>query len=323
LLLNYYLYLLFIDKVFQPLLSDRRLYKGLIITDNSKTNQFSSPDSLVNIDSTRASLLNSKIEILKRSFVLPYNVFLYAKKHTSEFFCDSNNDIILNDTIINTTTTNNNNNIDDMKQISTPNDTDNDEIFNNDHNFLILERNKNKNINVSNLLLDQEKEKNLDFVNSFVNISSSSTTSAEWKKRLIDSSSITNSSKKMKGNYFCESLDKFILLNSCKGGSQGKIDKWSLYATKHNPPQFKLRYFIIGNKYCENIKREHKSNQIFFEVDILNKNMIQLCWDIDCKSYLPTPIIIPDVIINEINIETIKDKYFEQNLINSEIWDKT
>lgn len=302
-----------IDKVFQPLLNDRRIYKGLIISDHSKINQLSlSPNPFANKDVTHSSLLNSKIEILKRSFVLPYNVFLYAKNNATEVLSDKNNEIIIN-TPENYDATSNND--DNMKQIS----NFNDEIFNN--NFLNLERNKiNNNINVSNLFLDHEKEKEIDFVNSFVNISSTTVTSAEWKKRLIDSSSITNTSKKIKNNYFCESLDKFVLLNSCKGGNQGKIDKWSLFATRHNPPQYKLRYFIIGNKFCENIKREHKSNQIFFEVDILNKNMIQLCWDIDCKSSIPTPITIPDAIMNEIDIETIKDKYFEQNLINSEIW---
>ncbi|RYH16586.1 hypothetical protein EON65_29840, partial [archaeon] len=49
------------------------------------------------------------------------------------------------------------------------------------------------------------------------------------------------------------------------------------------------RYAIAHNKYCECVGRAHKSNGIFFEVNVSGRELRQGCWDADCRSY-PFPI---------------------------------
>ena len=38
-------------------------------------------------------------------------------------------------------------------------------------------------------------------------------------------------------------------------------------------------------RYCENVKRQHKKNQVYFLVDPINKVYYQRCYDPDCKGF--------------------------------------
>ena len=71
-----------------------------------------------------------------------------------------------------------------------------------------------------------------------------------------------------------------------------RISLWSLYITNHKLPRYRLNFQIIGSKYCHNIKREHKSNHVFIEIDLSYGFMYQKCWDVDCKGYNSDPVSI-------------------------------
>lgn len=73
------------------------------------------------------------------------------------------------------------------------------------------------------------------------------------------------------------SLDFFFLQLSQRGGIQGKIRAWS-----HEGPYF--FYQISENRWCENIGRAHKSNNIIWNVDLTCKSYWQACHDPDCRA---------------------------------------
>ncbi|XP_050449102.1 DNA-directed primase/polymerase protein-like [Cataglyphis hispanica] len=64
-----------------------------------------------------------------------------------------------------------------------------------------------------------------------------------------------------------------------------------------------LRYEIYGNRYCENIGRYHKSNNIYWIVDLNKKKMYQKCHDEDCSDFLSTPKSLPEDITFKLDIE--------------------
>ena len=48
----------------------------------------------------------------------------------------------------------------------------------------------------------------------------------------------------------------------------------------------KYRLEITGNyRYCENVKRHHKANQIYFLVNPLEKTYYQKCYDPECHHF--------------------------------------
>lgn len=60
---------------------------------------------------------------------------------------------------------------------------------------------------------------------------------------------------------------------------------------KH-PTLYSITYQISGSRYCCRIGREHKSNHIMFEVNLLRGFAVQKCWDPDCRGYRSPPIYI-------------------------------
>ncbi|XP_001603706.1 DNA-directed primase/polymerase protein isoform X1 [Nasonia vitripennis] len=63
--------------------------------------------------------------------------------------------------------------------------------------------------------------------------------------------------------------------------------------TKYNESIQIITYEIVGNRYCENIGRWHKSNNVYFIVDLANKMMYQKCHDEDCAGFFSTPKKLP------------------------------
>jgi len=60
------------------------------------------------------------------------------------------------------------------------------------------------------------------------------------------------------------------------------------YIRKVRPPDTrgKYRLEIAGNyRYCENIKKQHKKNQVYFLVDPIKKIYYQRCYDPDCQGF--------------------------------------
>ena len=73
-------------------------------------------------------------------------------------------------------------------------------------------------------------------------------------------------------------LDEFILSLSRRGGVQGKIRVWSLVESNY------MSYQMSDNRWCENIGRAHKSNNIIWNTDLKCKTYWQTCHDPECRA---------------------------------------
>jgi DNA-directed primase/polymerase protein len=95
-------------------------------------------------------------------------------------------------------------------------------------------------------------------------------------------------------------LNSFIeaLISDGRDSSEGKIS--SILNLDNGK---KIIYSIKNYRYCENIKRPHKSNNIYFVVDIDRNCLFQKCYDPDCKDYRSPETRIPNQII-----ESLKEK---------------
>ncbi|KAL9183428.1 hypothetical protein ACHAXT_004284 [Thalassiosira profunda] len=76
-------------------------------------------------------------------------------------------------------------------------------------------------------------------------------------------------------------LDSFILSLSNQGGIQGEIRTWSV---EHGVSgTYILTYQMCKNRWCENIGRPHKSNNILWRVDVASQVYWQQCHDPECQ----------------------------------------
>eukprot|EP00250_Pteridium_aquilinum_P003703 c14008_g1_i2 orf=149-2014(+) len=75
-------------------------------------------------------------------------------------------------------------------------------------------------------------------------------------------------------------VDMFIESIACIEGIPGKIRSWYWFSEYGV-----LVYNIIGNRYCENIGRQHKSNHVMYIVDFRTAGYYQKCHDPDCRGY--------------------------------------
>jgi len=62
-------------------------------------------------------------------------------------------------------------------------------------------------------------------------------------------------------------------------------------------------FFTLFYRYCENIGRYHKSNNVYWIVDLNNKMMYQKCHDPDCSGFASVPKSLPEEIIFTLDIE--------------------
>lgn len=75
-------------------------------------------------------------------------------------------------------------------------------------------------------------------------------------------------------------VDLFIESIACIEGIPGKIRSWYWFSEYSV-----LVYNINGNRYCENIGRQHKSNHVMYIVDFRTAGYYQKCHDPDCRGY--------------------------------------
>lgn len=54
-----------------------------------------------------------------------------------------------------------------------------------------------------------------------------------------------------------------------------------------------LVYDIVGYRFCHNIGREHRSNNIKYVVDIQKLNFYQKCYDSDCRDFRSSATKLP------------------------------
>ncbi|KAK2579199.1 hypothetical protein KPH14_002719 [Odynerus spinipes] len=101
-------------------------------------------------------------------------------------------------------------------------------------------------------------------------------------------------------------IDKYIL-NIIKPGK--------IRVCKYNEWLRILTYEICGYRYCENIGRWHKSNNIFLIVDLNKKFMYQKCHDEECSGFISSPKKLPEEVSFQLDSE---DEIFMSSAILAE-----
>ncbi|XP_036750251.2 DNA-directed primase/polymerase protein isoform X2 [Manis pentadactyla] len=74
-------------------------------------------------------------------------------------------------------------------------------------------------------------------------------------------------------------IDQFVLSLVNKNGIKGEIRRWNYFF-----PEELLVYDICKYRWCENVGRAHKSNNIMILVDLKNEVWYQKCHDPVCKA---------------------------------------
>ena len=78
--------------------------------------------------------------------------------------------------------------------------------------------------------------------------------------------------------------------------------------------------FTLFYRYCENIGRYHKSNNVYWIVDLNTKKVYQKCHDEDCSEFLSTPKNLPEEILFKLDIEG--DTFMTGAIIDEDITEK-
>mmetsp|Transcript_19575 Transcript_19575/g.42562 ORF Transcript_19575/g.42562 Transcript_19575/m.42562 type:complete len:240 (-) Transcript_19575:137-856(-) len=95
-----------------------------------------------------------------------------------------------------------------------------------------------------------------------------------------------SSSRSCNGDSPILMLDKFVLESTKRGGIQGKIRAWSMECMSNDgePDSHYMSYQMSDNRWCENIGRAHRSNNIIWNVDLTRKTYWQTCHDPECRA---------------------------------------
>uniref|UniRef100_A0A452RX35 DNA-directed primase/polymerase protein n=1 Tax=Ursus americanus TaxID=9643 RepID=A0A452RX35_URSAM len=102
------------------------------------------------------------------------------------------------------------------------------------------------------------------------------------KQKRVECFNSTRTKAENIGGYHCSpypEIDRFVLSLVNKNGIKGGIRRWSYFF-----PEELLVYDICKYRWCENIGRAHKSNNIMILVDLKNEFWYQKCHDPVCKA---------------------------------------
>ncbi|KAK5602134.1 hypothetical protein CRENBAI_016135 [Crenichthys baileyi] len=86
-------------------------------------------------------------------------------------------------------------------------------------------------------------------------------------------------------------VDNFVLTLVRKDGLQGSIRRWSCFAAEQL-----LVYDIAKYRWCENVGRFHKSNNVMIVVDLKEEVWYQKCHDPDCRNFRSSSFPLPQEI---------------------------
>ncbi|NXM57790.1 PRIPO protein, partial [Illadopsis cleaveri] len=114
-------------------------------------------------------------------------------------------------------------------------------------------------------------------------------------------------------------IDNFVRSLVNKDGLQGGIRQWSYFSLKEL-----LIYDISGYRWCENIGRAHKSNNIMILVDLKNEVWYQKCHDPVCREQnfksqsfpLPPGICLPSLFKEEEESMLMDDRGHTEGEVN-------
>uniref|UniRef100_UPI003AAA5D69 DNA-directed primase/polymerase protein n=1 Tax=Centroberyx gerrardi TaxID=166262 RepID=UPI003AAA5D69 len=88
-----------------------------------------------------------------------------------------------------------------------------------------------------------------------------------------------------------QEVDNFVLTVVTKDGVQGSIRRWNYFVSEQL-----LVYDIAKYRWCENVGRFHKSNNIMILVDLKEEVWYQKCHDPACKSFRSSSYPLPQEI---------------------------
>ncbi|XP_021164818.2 DNA-directed primase/polymerase protein [Fundulus heteroclitus] len=88
-----------------------------------------------------------------------------------------------------------------------------------------------------------------------------------------------------------QEVDNFVLTLVRKDGVQGSIRRWSYFAADQL-----LVYDIANYRWCENVGRFHKSNNVMIVVDLKVEVWYQKCHDPDCRNFRSSSFPLPQEI---------------------------
>ncbi|KAG7225831.1 hypothetical protein INR49_014352 [Caranx melampygus] len=88
-----------------------------------------------------------------------------------------------------------------------------------------------------------------------------------------------------------QEVDNFVLTVVRKDGIQGSIRRWNYFVAEQL-----LIYDIAKYRWCKNVKRFHKSNNIMIVVDLKEEVWYQKCHDPDCRNFRSSSYPLPQEI---------------------------
>merc|ERR1712194_34121 len=115
---------------------------------------------------------------------------------------------------------------------------------------------------------------------------------------------LKSSSRSCSGDSPIPNLDKFICELSKRGGIQGKIRAWSIEWCSHEGKlNSYMSYQMSENRFCENIQRPHRSNNIIWNIDLTWKSYWQTCHDPECRAanFRSRALTLPEDVATNVN----------------------
>uniref|UniRef100_A0A7S1FZF7 DNA-directed primase/polymerase protein n=2 Tax=Corethron hystrix TaxID=216773 RepID=A0A7S1FZF7_9STRA len=103
------------------------------------------------------------------------------------------------------------------------------------------------------------------------------------------------------------SLDEFISTKlASRKGIPGTVRSFSYMA------EDVLTYHIAGNRWCDIVGRAHKSNQVYWKVDLVLGTCVQGCWDPECRmggNRGGTAVIPPEILEKYVKVNSQNDGF--------------
>eukprot|EP00977_Amphora_coffeiformis_P006765 scaffold1485_cov171-Amphora_coffeaeformis.AAC.4 len=106
-------------------------------------------------------------------------------------------------------------------------------------------------------------------------------------------------------------IDDFVRKTlATREGTQGSIRAWSVETHDEATHPTSITYQMCGNRWCESIQRAHKSNNIYWVVDLVMWQCVQRCHDPDCRalSFRGTPVPLPDEVREAVQQEWLDEE---------------
>jgi hypothetical protein len=108
-------------------------------------------------------------------------------------------------------------------------------------------------------------------------------------------------------------IDDFVTTTlATRGGVQGSIRAWSLDTNEDGKP-VSLTYHMSRNRWCECVQRAHKSNNVYWMVDLILWQCVQRCHDPECHAmkFRGAPVALPSKVR-----DAVKDQWLDEMLAN-------